>query len=183
MKLTMNQKVIGEFCASDKFATSLKDVYYDASVNSFIATDGHVLVQIENFQETSDESFIIPLECFPEKKNHITTIEKIEKHFEVKTYQVSKYGAEFLVHTKIIPVIEERFANWKNVIPENFNPIEYIGLNPSFITKFEKLNKCFENSELGIRMHFTSEKSGIIIEQNVEKSPYKGLLMPIKLSK
>ena len=171
LKLTLTQKQIGAFTLTNENRPAMQGVFVDN--NNLIATDGHVLLVYPC--ETEYSGIVIPVSCFPKKKDNSTTVE-LEEDGKLTVIESSHTGV--WQETRIAKVINERYPNYKAVMPQEGTEeeVKTIGINPLFLAKFSALHE-HKKDDAGLQLTFHGLKQAITIKHD----EFTGLLMPTRL--
>lgn len=172
LKLTLTQKQIGAFTLTNENRPAMQGVFVDN--NNLIATDGHVLL-VYPCVESGYKDIVIPVSCFPKKKDNSTTVE-LEEDGKLTVIESSHTGV--WQETRIAKVINERYPNYKTVMPQEGTEeeVKTIGINPLFLAKFSALHE-HKNDDAGLQLTFHGLTHAITIKHD----EFTGLLMPIRL--
>lgn len=167
LKLTLTQKQIIAFTSTDESRPAMQGVFVDN--NNLIATDGYVLLVYPC--ETDYSGIVIPVSCFPKKKGNYTIVE-LEEDGKVSEFNKASIPNEI----RIVKVINERYPNYKAVMPQEGmeEEVETISINPIFLAKFSALHE--HKNGAGLQLTFHGSTKAITIKHD----EFTGLLMPTR---
>lgn len=175
--LTISQKTMKQFTKKDHY--SLEHVLYETS-GALVATDGVQLVKIYiEPLEAITENVLLPLECFPNKTGHSTSI-SLDGNGNYVITEMNKRGV--IEQTRLVPVCEtevNQFPDYNRFFPsdEPSLPSAKIKFNPSLLLTFDALKTELAGKSVGVELTFYGEKSPIQIDLN---GYFTGLLMPMR---
>jgi len=175
--LTISQKIMKQFTEKDHAA--IKYVLYETS-GALVATDGVQLVKIYIAPiETLTQNVLLPIECFPKKPGHSTTISP-DGNGNYTVIELNKKSQP--EETRLIPICDttaDVFPSYTKVFPSSAPclPSAKIKFNPSRLLAFDALKTELVAKASGLELTFYDETSPIQIDVN---GHFTGLLMPMR---
>lgn len=160
-------------CGKDEQRPILNHIYF--SEGKAIATDGHILIaQDLDLNEFEDN---ISLDMFEGKYLHSEVFKEVFKYNILGVDEEGLLCIKENISCKFLwskPF--DKFPNWKNVIPEKRASLPNLFLHPF---KLAALEKVMIDSDKGMKLTFSGETSGIIVETPIPSKQQIGLIMPI----
>ena len=168
--LTITQKTVKGFVATDKMHPAMVGVHYNAGKKRLEMSNGPILACVDADLGFT-ENVILPVDAFPKTAGNVCTVDAAGKVTET-------HPKKGIVSRRIVPFIRERYPNVQALFDSmpDPEPTQAIAVNPSFFGPFYDLDKdC--GGVGGVVLEFYGQTQAI----KVSSTGFVGLLMPIRM--
>ena len=168
--LTITQKTVKGFVATDNVRRGMVGVHYNAAKKRLEMSNGHILACV-NAGLGFTENVILPVDAFPKTAGNVCTV-------DAEGLVTETHPKKGIVSQRIVQFIREQYPNVQALFDSmpDPKPTQAIAVNPSFFWPFYDLDKD-RGGVGGVVLEFYGQTQAI----KVSSTGFVGLLMPIRM--